>query len=63
VVSLLERLRVLFVCAVLEAGVLAGSPMRPGEIQELLHRMNQPTLAHMLPSETDEGDGPPEIGG
>ena len=61
--SLMKRLRVLLVCVALEAGVLAGSPMRPDEIQELLHRMNQPTLAHMLPSETDDGDGPPRSGG
>jgi hypothetical protein len=58
----MKRLRVLLVCVVLEAGVLAGSPMRPDEIQELLHQLNQPTLAHVLPSETDEGDGPPRSG-
>ena len=61
--SLMKRLRVLLVCVVLEAGVLAGSPMRPDEIQELLHQMNQATLAHVLPSETDDGDGPPGTGG
>ena len=59
---LMKRLRVLLVCVVLEAGVLAGSPMRPDEIQELLHQMNQPTLAHVLPSETEDGDGPPRSG-
>jgi hypothetical protein len=56
----MDRLRVIFVCAVLEVGVLAGSPMRPDEIQDLLHQMNQATPAHVLPSETDDGDGPPK---
>lgn len=58
--SLKRRLRVLLACATLEFGVLAGAPMRPDEIQELMHQMNQPTLAHMLPSETEAGDDPPD---
>jgi len=33
----MKRLRVLFVSAVLEMGVLVGAPMRPDEIQELMH--------------------------
>ena len=58
--SLLERLRVLVVCMALEMGVITGVPMRPGEIQELMNQMNQPKLAHVLPSENDEGNDPPE---
>jgi hypothetical protein len=54
---MMKRLRVLFVCAVLEMGVLVGAPMRPEEIQELMHQMNQPKIAHVLPAES-EGDGP-----
>jgi hypothetical protein len=54
-----KKLRVLFVCAVLEWGVLVGAPMRPEEIEELMHQMNQPKLAQVLPAESDEGDGPP----
>jgi hypothetical protein len=53
---------VLFVCAVLEMGVLVGAPMRPDEIQELMHQMNQPKLAHVLPSENDDGGDPPAVG-
>jgi len=59
-VSLNERLRVLLACAVLELGVLTGAPMRPDEIRKLMHQMNQPTLAHVLPSETESGDDPPD---
>ena len=60
--SLMKRLRVLFVCAVLEMGVLVGAPMRPDEIQELMHQMNQPKLAHALPSENDDGGDSPAVG-
>lgn len=53
--SLKERLRILLACSVLELGVLMGAPMRPDEIKELMHQMNQPTLAHVLPSEEEPG--------
>jgi hypothetical protein len=55
-VSLKKRLRVVLVCMALETGVLVGAPMRPEEIQSLLHQLNQPKLAHVVPSENDVGD-------
>jgi hypothetical protein len=55
-VSLKEKLRVLLACSVLEFGVLIGAPMRPDQIKELMHQMNQPTLAHVLPSDEEAGD-------
>jgi hypothetical protein len=58
-VSLKKRLRTLLACAGLEIGVLMGVPMRPEQIKELMHQMNQPTLAHVLPSEEEAGDGDP----
>ena len=64
--SLTSRLRLFLVCAVLEAGVLSGVPMRPGEVQDLLQQMNQPMLAHVLPSDGENGDdtaGSPDISG
>ena len=51
------RLRVIFVCSILEFGALSGVPMRPDQIQELMRTMNQPTLAHALPTENENGDG------
>jgi hypothetical protein len=57
-VSLRQRLRVLFVCVLLQVGVVVGVPMRPDEIEELLRQTNQPTLAHVLPTDADEGDDP-----
>lgn len=53
-----KRLRVLVACLTLEAGVLFGVPMRPEEIKELMHQMNQPKLAHVLKEEGDSGDPP-----
>lgn len=54
--SITSRLRVALVCLTLQMGVLAGVPMRPDEIQALMNQMNQPKVAHMLPSENDDGD-------
>jgi len=56
-VSWANRLRVLVVCLGLEIGVLSGVPMRPDEIQDLMNQMNQPKMAHALPTEDEEGDG------
>ena len=54
--SLVKRLRTVFVCLALELGVLTGVPMRPEQIRELLNQLNQPKLAHTLPGEEDSGD-------
>ena len=56
--SLASRLRVCVVCFALEMGVLSGVPMRPDEIQDLMHQMNQPKMAHVIRIENDIGDDP-----
>ena len=58
--SLRKRLRTIVVCAALELGVLSGMPMRPEEIRALMDQLNQPKLAHVLPSEEQRGDDPPD---
>jgi len=59
---MMSRLRVFVVCMALEMGVLSGVPMRPDEIRQLMNQMNQPKLAHALPSGNDEGnDVPPDL--
>ena len=58
--SLKKRLRVVVVCAILQLGVMVGTPMRPDEVEELMHQMNQPKMAHVLPTEDEDGDDPPE---
>ena len=52
----MKKLRVLLVCLTLQVGVVFGVPMRPDEIQDLMHQMNQPKVAHVLRSENDNGD-------
>ena len=47
VASFKKQLRVVFACLALEMAVLLGAPMRPEEIQELMHQMNQPKVAHV----------------
>jgi hypothetical protein len=43
---------------VLELGALTGVPMRPGEIQALMHTLAQPKLARTNPDKPDEADPP-----
>jgi hypothetical protein len=52
-----KRLRTVLVCMVLEFGAVIGVPMRPDEITRLMQTMNQPTIAHALPDESENGDG------
>ena len=56
--SFKKRLRTLFMCAALELGVVSGVPMRPEEIRALMNQMNQPKLAHVLPTDEQSGDDP-----
>ena len=51
-----KRLRTVLVCAVLEFGAMIGVPMRPEEIEALMHTMNQPKITHTLPDESENGD-------
>ena len=55
--ALRGRLRTVLVCSMLEVGVMVGVPIRPQQIQELLHTLNQPTFAHVLKEEDRAGDG------
>ena len=59
--SLTKRLRTIFLCVALEFGVLSGVPMRPEEIRALMNQINQPKLAHVLPSDEESGDDPPTL--
>lgn len=58
--SLEQRLRTVFVCAALQLGVFTGVAMRPEDIRALLSQMNQPALAHVLPSDEESGDDSPD---
>ena len=52
-----HRLRTIFVCVMLEWAAFGGAAMRPEEIEELMRTMNKPKLAHVIPDESDQGDG------
>ena len=48
----------LFLCVFLEFGALAGVPMRPEQIKELMQMLSQPKLAHVVPDESERDEGP-----
>jgi hypothetical protein len=53
-----QRLRTLFCCALLEFAALAGGPMRPEEIRDLMQAMNAPKMAQTDPERETDGDKP-----
>jgi len=55
-VSLKHRLRTLLVCLPLLLGAFVGAPMSPEEVEELMHSMNQQTMAHTIPGENETAD-------
>jgi len=63
-VRLKHRMRTLLCCTILEFGALFGIPMRPEQIRDLLHSLNQPKMARTDPDRTtDGGDIDPASGG
>jgi hypothetical protein len=42
----------------LAAASVGGAPLRPDEVEELMHTMNQPKIAHTLPDDAENGDDP-----
>jgi len=52
-----SRFRSLFLGLVLEFGVLAGVPMRPEELTQLLRWLSMPRIEITNPDEADQGDG------
>jgi hypothetical protein len=53
------KFRNITLCLALGLGSLMGVSIRAEELEELLHQMNQPKIAHTLPDENDNGDPPP----
>ena len=54
--SIKDRLRTILCCAVLELGVLMGTPMRPEQIRDLMRDMSAPKIARIIPAERENGD-------
>jgi hypothetical protein len=57
-VSIKHRLRTLFLCLPLLLGALSGMTMRPEEIEELMHSMNQQKIVVTVDDESENGDEP-----
>ena len=51
-----HKLRTLLLCLPLLVGTLGGMPMRPEEIEDLMHTMNQQKIAHVIPAEEENKD-------
>ncbi len=51
-----QRLRTLLLGVPLLVGSLAGAPMLPEDIEELMQSMNQQKIAHTIPDESENGD-------
>lgn len=52
----MRRLRDVFFCIVLALASASGVPMRADEVEELMHAMNQPKVAHTLQDERRDDD-------
>ena len=55
--SFKHQLRTLIVCLPLALGLLMGVPMKPEEIEQLMHDLNQPRIAVTIPGESENGGG------
>lgn len=56
--SIKRRLRTLFLGLPLLLGALSGMAMRPEEIEELMHSMNQQKIVVTIDDESENGDEP-----
>ncbi len=56
VVSIKRRLRMLLLCLPLLLGAGIGMPMRPEEIEELMHSANQQTITYTIPGDRETAD-------
>jgi len=52
-----SRFRTLFLCIVLEVGLMAGIPMRPDEIARLMRSLAGPRVEKENPDDAARGDG------
>ena len=55
--SIKRRLRTLLLCLPLLLGAFAGMPMRPEEVEELMHNCNEQKIT-MTIRESENGDEP-----
>jgi hypothetical protein len=58
-VSIMRKLRAVFLGVALIFGSLAGMPMRPEDIEELMHSMNQTRVVQVITDQKDKSGEPP----
>jgi len=56
IMSIKRRLRMLALCLPLLMGAGFGMPMRPEEIEELMHSANQQTITYTIPGDKETAD-------
>jgi hypothetical protein len=54
--SIQRRMRMLLLCLPLLLGAGIGMPMRPEEIEELMHSANQQTITYTIPGDEEAPD-------
>ncbi len=54
--SIRRRMRMLMLCLPLLLGAGIGMPMRPEEIEELMHSANQQTITYTIPGDRETPD-------
>ena len=54
--SIKHKVRTLFLCLTLLVASMGGAPMRPEEIEELMHTMNKSRIAYTIRGEGKKGD-------
>ena len=54
-VSMRGKLRTLLLCLPLLLGSIVGAPMRPEEVEELMHCMNQQKMSCTIRQEAENG--------
>ena len=59
--SIKEKFRRILLVGAIGLALLTGTPIRPEEIEDLMHQMNQPKLAHTLRDESDQRDDSIEL--
>lgn len=59
--SIRQRLRTSLLCIPLILGAFAGVPMRPEEIEELMHSLNQQKITVVVRGDSENEDGNPNI--
>ena len=55
--SIKTKLRTALLCLPLLLGAFSGMPMRPEEVEELMHCMNQQKVVVTVSDESENGEG------